>query len=81
MKLWAETLDLKVLADLDNLLPRVEATLRELADRGKTGKTISNVAEALRSFCNWCVVRNYLFENPLAELAKVDTTPRRSIER
>ena len=75
LELWAETLELKVLADLDNLLPRVEATLRELSDRGKTGKTISNIAEALRSFCNWCVIRNYLSENPLAELAQVDTTP------
>ena len=76
LELWAETLDLKVLADLDNLLPRVEATLRELADRGKTGKTISNVAEALVSFCNWCVIRGYLSDNPLAKLAEVDTTPK-----
>ena len=72
--LWAETLDLKVLADLDNLLPRVEATLRELAKRGKSGKTISNITEALCSFCNWCVIRGYLSENPLKELADIDTT-------
>jgi hypothetical protein len=41
--LWAETLELKVLADLDNLPPRVEATPREPVDRGKTGKTIANM--------------------------------------
>jgi len=76
LELWAETLELKVLSDLDNLLPRVEATLRELADRGKTGKTIANIVEALRSFCNWCVIRNYLSENPLTDLAEVDTTPK-----
>ena len=60
LELWAETLDFKVLSDLDNLLPRVEATLRELAKRGKSGKTIANIIEALRSFCNWCVIRSYL---------------------
>ena len=70
LELWAETLELKVLADLDNLLPRVEAILRELAGRGKSGKTIANIAEALRSFCNWCVIRGYLSENPLAKLAR-----------
>jgi len=74
--LWAETLELKVLADLDNLLPRVEATLRELANRNKAGKTITNIVEALCSFCNWCVIRNYLSENPLSELSKMNTTPK-----
>ena len=73
--LWAETLDLRVLADLDNLLPRVEATVREIAKRGKSGKTISNITEAICSFCNWCVIHNYLSENPLVRLTKVDTTP------
>jgi hypothetical protein len=52
LRLWAETLDLKVLADLDGLMPRVEATIRELASRGKTGKTITNITEAIVSFCN-----------------------------
>jgi integrase len=75
LELWAETLELKVLADLDNLLPRVEATLRELAKRGKSGKTIANITEALCSFCNWCVIRGYLSENPSAKLAVIDTTP------
>jgi integrase len=27
------------------------------------------------SFCNWCVIRGYLSENPLGKLAKLDTTP------
>jgi integrase len=75
LELWAETLDLKVLSDLDNLLPRVEATLRELAKRDKSRKTISNITEAIRSFCNWCVIRGYLVENPLEKLADIDTTP------
>ena len=76
LSLWAETLDLKVLGDIDNILPRVEATLRELADRDKSGKTLVNIAEAIQSFCNWCVIRSYLSENPLAKLSKIDTTPK-----
>ena len=74
--LWAETLDLKVLGDLDNILPRVEATLRELAKLARAGKTIANIAEALVSFCNWCVIRGYLSKNPLAKLGRMDTTPK-----
>ncbi len=73
---WAQTLELKTLGDLDGLLPRVEATIRELAARGKTGKTIGNLVEALRSLCNWLVIRGYLQDNPLAKLSKIDTTPR-----
>ncbi len=57
------------------LLPRVEATIRELAGRGKTGKTLANVTEAIMSFCNRCVIRDYLSEHPLAKLGKIDTTP------
>jgi len=38
--------------------------------------TISIPTEALCSFCNWCVIRGYLSENPLAGLSKVDITPR-----
>jgi len=75
LRLWAETLDLKVLGDLDSLLPRVEATMRELAKRGRAGKTIGNITEAIASFTNWCTIRGYLSEDPLAKLGKVDTTP------
>jgi integrase len=76
LSLWAETLYLKVLGDLDNILPRVEATLRELHERGKSGKTLVNITDALQSFCNWCVIRNYLSDNPLVRLSKIDTTPK-----
>ncbi len=75
LQLWAETLDLQVLGDLDGFLPRVEATVRELANRGKAGKTIANITEAIVSFCNWCAIRGYLSENPLAKLSRVDATP------
>ena len=72
---WGETLELKTLADLDNLLPRVRATLQELSSRGKAPKTLANVAEAITSFCRWCVINQYLCENPLEKLGKIDGTP------
>ena len=65
-----------MLGDLDNILPRVEATLREMANRGRSGKTLVNITEAIQSFCNWCVIRNYLSDNPLTKLDKIDATPK-----
>ena len=75
LQLWAETLELGTLADLDGILPRFEAVLRELNEQGRAGRTIRNVADAITTFCNWCVVRGYLLENPLAGLGEIDTTP------
>jgi len=75
LKLWQETLGIATLGDLDGILPRVEAVLRELNEQGRAVRTIRNIADAITTFCNWCVVRGYLLENPLAELGKIDTTP------
>ncbi len=73
---WAETLSIETLADLDGILPRVEAVLRELAGAGFSGNTLKHHAKALTSFCNWCVGHGYLVVNPLKGLAAIDTTPR-----
>jgi len=72
---WRERLGLSTLADLDNVLPRVEGALREIKATGRTGKTIWNIAEALTAFCDWCVTRGYLANDPLRRLSKFDTTP------
>ncbi|MHC4642528.1 MAG: hypothetical protein ACYS32_12860 [Planctomycetota bacterium] len=74
LKLWQETLELETLSGLDGILPRDEAVLRELNEQDKAGKTIRNIADALTTFWNWCVVRGYLLENPLAKLGLLDTT-------
>jgi integrase len=42
---------------------------------GRAGKTISHYAEALSAFCDWCVAREYLADDPLKALASFDTTP------
>ena len=75
LDLWIETLNLKTLGDLDGLLPRAEAVVQELSKRGKSGKTLQNTLEAMKSFINWCLIRNYLREDPLKGFSKIDTTP------
>jgi len=64
-----------VLGDLTGVLGRVEKQLRELQAQGRTGKTVSNYADTLGAFCDWCVKRKFLRDDPLAALAPFDTTP------
>ena len=71
---WKGSLGLETLADLEGVLPRVEKALRGLESEGKSGKTQSNYAEALRAFCNYSVDRGYLEKDPLKALAPFDTT-------
>jgi len=73
---WQKRLGLKLLADLEGSLPRVERELRGLQGLGRSGKTVQAYAGSLVTFCNWCVRREYLDENPLKHLAKFDATPR-----
>jgi integrase len=72
---WQEKLGFKTMSDLDGILPKVEAVLRELNEQNKAGRTMRNIVDALTTFCNWSVVRSYLSENPLKNLGKIDTTP------
>ncbi|MFH1743386.1 MAG: site-specific integrase [bacterium] len=72
---WGDCLELETLGDLKNILPRVEGMLREILAAGRTGKTAANFVESLKGFCNWCVDREYLLEDPLKRLGSVDTTP------
>ena len=46
---WQELLGRETLADLNGILPRVEASLRELRNAGRSGKTLQNFAEALKN--------------------------------
>jgi integrase len=68
-------LDLNIVTDLGDALSRVESALRELYREGRAGKTISNYAEALAAFCDWCVERSYLERDPLKKFKGFDTTP------
>ena len=73
---WGERLGINTLSDLDGILPKAEKALRELQAEGKSGKTLSNTAEALKAFCAWSVDRSYLKSNPLERLNGFDTTAR-----
>ncbi len=75
LEFWEEQLGLKELADLSGVLPRVEKVLRKLHRSGKTGKTLTNYADGIAAFCDWCVKRGYLDSDPLRMLAAFDTTP------
>jgi len=72
---WQEKLRLRVLADLEGSLPRVEAELRTLQGQELAGRTVAQYAESLCAFCKWCVEREYLADNPLKKLSNFDTTP------
>ncbi len=72
---WTQKLGLTLLKDLDGGLPRVEAALRDFQGQGRTGKTLSNHADSLRSFCRWCFDRGYLEDDPLKRMQGFDTAP------
>jgi len=73
---WKERLGLGVLCDLEGVLPRAEEALRELQASNHAGKTLQNTAEALKSFCRWCVARGFLAIDPLKGLAPFSTEPK-----
>ncbi len=76
LEFWQVRLKPEFLADLVGSLPRVEAALRELQNKGRAGKTLLNYAEAICSLCDWALKRDYLDHDPLKNLGHFDTTPR-----
>lgn len=73
---WQEQLGVELVADLVGVLPRVEKALRDVQTSGRSGKTLANRAEALGAFCDWCLTRGYLDQDPLRHLGRFDTSPR-----
>jgi integrase len=71
---WQAQLSLEVLGDLNGCLPGVETALQTL-ERGHASKTLAQYAESLSAFCDWCVARQYLSEDPLKALGRLSTTP------
>ncbi len=78
---WEKELRPNIIGDLLSSLPRVEKALQRLQkkgvnrEKGLSGKTLQNYAEALKALCLWCVERGYLESNPLAGLANFNTMP------
>jgi len=73
---WENRLGLRLVSDLEGCLPRVEKALRELLKKGRTGRTASAYTEGIAAFCDWCVDRGYLDNDPLKGMAPFDRTPR-----
>ncbi|MCZ7648220.1 MAG: tyrosine-type recombinase/integrase [Planctomycetota bacterium] len=76
VQFWQERLALENLSDVYGILPEVEAVIRELQGQGNANKTIWNKVEALAAFCDWSLDREYLSNDPLKKLRKIDTTPK-----
>ena len=72
---WHEQIGFETLEDLMQSLRPVETALVRLRDRGRAGKTLHDYQQALKSFCRWCVDRDYLPRDPLARLRGFDTAP------
>ncbi len=72
---WGDRLGLATLGDLAGIMPRVEEALREVAAKGRSGKTIQSYADGLKAFTAWCTERGYLSEDPLRRLRPFDGTP------
>lgn len=72
---WHEQIGFETMEDLMQSLRPVETALVRLRDRGRTGKTLHDYQQALKSFCRWCVDRDYLPSDPLARLRRFDPAP------
>lgn len=88
---WQGALGIKTLREMGGLLGVAEKALHKLAITGLehptqknkagtpekplSGKTLHEYAGALKSFCNWCVERGYLDENPVRKLGGFDKEP------
>jgi len=88
---WRDVMGFNRMADVDGCLPKAEKALREVEKTGRpdtrpgregkvnrlSGKTLQSLADALKSFFEWCAVptRRYLTSNPLDGMTPFDTTP------
>jgi len=73
---WKKELRLKSLLGLEKCLPKVEKALRGLQSGGAAGKTLNDYAASLKGFCNWCIDRDYMENDPLKKLKRFDATPK-----
>jgi integrase len=79
---WVKELNLKTMADLQrsSILFDVEKAIGKYREN-KAGKTVFLRVEALNSFINWCIKRNFLKQNKIKDITDFDKepeTPRRA---
>lgn len=73
---WKRELRLQTQFDLIDCQARVERVIHRLhIESGRSGKTAWNRVESLAAFCRWCVDRDYLADDPLRRMKKINTAP------
>ncbi len=76
MAFWKAELGLRTQHDLIDCQARVERIIHRIhIESGRTGKTAWNRVETLAAFCRWLVDRDYLADDPLRRLKKINTQP------
>lgn len=76
LKFWVQELKLRSQLDLIDCQSRVERVIHRLhIAAGRSGKTTWNRVESLAAFCRWCVDRDYLADDPLRRLKRINTDP------
>lgn len=73
--MWRGILDLERIGDAKDILARVESECHKLLAMGSSGKTVWNKVQNFHAMLIWCVKRDYLCDNPLAALGKLDIEP------
>lgn len=73
---WMNELKPASMGKLRDIMPEVERALQRLHQAGRTGKTLQNYAETIRSFCRWAARRRFLESDPLCDLAPFDARPK-----
>lgn len=73
---WKKELKFRSQVDLIDCQSMVERVIHRLrVVEGRSGKTTWNRVETLAAFARWCVGRDYLADDPLRRLKKINTDP------
>lgn len=77
LEFWEKHIGKKI-SDIASILPIVERELTVLQKQGLKRKTLANYSEAISSFCDFLLKRDYILVDPLKRLAKIDTSPEKT---
>ena len=74
---WQECLHLRILVNVQGILPQVERVLQGLAQAGCASQTIKHRLTSLCAFTRWCARRGYLADDPLVQRTPVQVQAQR----
>lgn len=76
LEYWEKLLKLRLMSDLENILPTVEKQCHKRLAEGIAGKTVHHEVNSLHALCRWGEKRKYLSGDPLENLGRFNTAPR-----